>query len=178
MLKFAHAADKKGSQTLGVITKPDILMTGFKSEAMYISLARNQDMRFHLGWHVLKNMNSEKGEWSLADHNVKERKFFSQRIWEDMSQSLLSIDQLQSRLSKVLLRQITAELPSLIEKIEVKSSTCHSQLNKLKALRTTLAKQQLYLFQLSQSFQSLIKVAVDDIYNNSFFENIKSELSY
>ena len=178
VLKLARAADKKGNRTLGVITKPDTLIAGSESEAMYVSLARNQDVEFRLGWHVLKNMDSETGDWSLADRGVKEEEFFSQGIWEDMSRSLLGVDTLRSRLSKVLLGQIAAELPSLIDEIDIKSSACRNRLDKLGDPRATLTEQQLYLFQLSQSFQSLVKAAVDGTYNDPFFGDAKSELGY
>lgn len=62
MLKLARATNKKGNRTLGVITKPDTLIASSESEAMYVSLARNQDLEFRLGWHVLKNIDSETGE--------------------------------------------------------------------------------------------------------------------
>ena len=178
VLKLARAADKMGSRTLGVITKPDTLIAGSESEAMYVSLARNQDVEFRLGWHVLKNMNSETGEWSLTDRDIREDEFYSQGIWEDISRSLLGVDKLRSRLSKVLLGQIAAELPSLIDEIEVKSNACRSQLDKLGEPRVTLAEQQLYLLRLSQSFQSLTKAAVDGTYNDPFFEDAKSESGY
>ena len=178
VLKLARAADRKGNRTLGVITKPDTLIAGSESEAMYVSLARNQDVEFRLGWHVLKNMDSETGEWSLADRGIKEEEFFSQGIWEDMSPSLLGVDNLRSRLSKVLLGQIAAELPSLIDEIDIKSSACRNRLDKLGDPRATLAEQQLYLFQLSQSFQFLVKAAVDGTYNDPFFGDAKSELGY
>ncbi|KAI9705615.1 MAG: hypothetical protein M1836_006371 [Candelina mexicana] len=132
VLKLARAADKKGNRTLGVIMKPDTLLASSASEAMYVSLARNQDVEFRLGWHVLKNMDSETEEWSLADRDIKEEEFFSQGIWEDMSRSLLGVDRLRSRLSKVLLGQIAAELPSLIDEIGVKSNACRSRLDKLR----------------------------------------------
>ena len=80
VLKLARAADKKGIRTLGVITKPDTLIGGSESEAMYISLAKNQDVEFRLGWHVLKNMDSEKGQWTLPDRDIKEKEFFAQGI--------------------------------------------------------------------------------------------------
>jgi len=140
VLKLARAADKKGNRTLGVITKPDTLIAGSESEALYVSLAGNQDVEFRLGWHVLKNVDSETGEWSLADRDIKEEEFFSQGIWEDMSRSLLGVNKLRSRLSKVLLGQIAAELPSLIDEIGVKSSACRSRLNKLGDPRATLAE--------------------------------------
>ena len=59
VLKLARTADKKGNRTLSVITKPDTLIADSESEAIYVSLARNQDVEFRLGWHVLKNMDSE-----------------------------------------------------------------------------------------------------------------------
>ncbi|PQE33788.1 dynamin family protein [Rutstroemia sp. NJR-2017a WRK4] len=105
VLKLARAADMKGARTLGVITKPDTLVAGSESEAMYVSLARNQDVEFRLGWHV---------EWTLADRDIKELEFFSQGIWGELPRSLLGIDKLRKRLHKVLFQQIATELPSLV----------------------------------------------------------------
>lgn len=178
VLKLARAADKRGNRTLGVITKPDTLIPGSESEAMYVSLARNQDVEFRLGWHVLKNMDSETGVWSLADRDIKEEEFFSQGIWEDLSRSLLGVDKLRKRLSKVLLGQIAAELPSLIDEIEIKSKACRSRLDKLGKPRATLDEQRLYLLHISQSFQSLIKASVDGTYNDPFFEDAESQPGY
>ena len=178
VLKLARAADKEGSRTLSVITKPDTLIADSENEAMYVSLAENQNVEFRLGWHVLKNMDSETGEWSLIDRDVKKEEFFLQEIWEDMSRSLLGVNKLRSRLSKILLEQIAAELFSLIDEIEVKSSACRSRLNKLEDPRAILAEQQLYLFQLSQAFQSLVKAAVNDTYNDPFFDDTKSGSGY
>ena len=178
VLKLARTADINGIRTLGVITKPDTLIAGSESEAMYVSLAKNQDVQFRLGWHVLKNMDSEQGKWTLADRDMQEKGFFAQGIWEDMSRSILGVENLRSRLSKVLLAQIAAELPSLIDEIEVKSSACRDRLARLGKPRATLAEQQLYLFQLSQSFQSLVKAAVDGTYNHPFFGDARSEPGY
>lgn len=178
VLKLARNADKKGNRTLGVITKPDTLIPNSESEAMYVSLARNQDVEFRLGWHVLKNMDSETGEWSLTDRDVKEEAFFLQGIWEELSRSLLGIDKLRDRLSKVLLGQIAAELPSLIDEIEIKSDACRSRLEKLGEPRATLDEQRRYLLHISQSFQSLVKASVDGTYNDPFFDHAESEIGY
>lgn len=58
-----------------------------------------------------------------------------------MSRSLLGVVKLRSRLSKVLLRQIAAELPSLIDKIEIKSNAYRDRLDRLGKFRATLAEQ-------------------------------------
>ncbi|KAF2176238.1 hypothetical protein K469DRAFT_760882 [Zopfia rhizophila CBS 207.26] len=82
------------------------------------------------------------------------------------------------RLSRVLLLQIAAELPSLISKIDIKFDACRSRLEKLGEPRATLEEQQLYLLHISQLFQSLVKAAVDGTYNDPFFEDPTSEVGY
>ena len=178
VLKLARAADKTGVRTLGVITKPDTLIEGSESEAMYISLARNQDVEFRLGWHVLKNMDSDKGPWSLDTRDAEEERFFSEGRWKDLSRSLVGVSALRDRLSKVLLGQIATELPSLIEEIEVKINICDNRLDKLGEPRATIAEQRLYLLHISQVFQTLVKAAVDGTYNDPFFGDAKTDFGY
>lgn len=178
VLKLARAADKTGTRTLGVITKPDTLMEGSASEAMYVSLAQNLDVEFRLGWHVLRNMDSEAGAWSLPKRDGEEKKFFAEGIWRTLPESILGITPLRERLSKLLLAQIAAELPSLIDEIEVKSTTCRAQLQRLGLPRASIEEQRLYLLTLSQTFQSLTKAAVNGTYNNDFFEDIKANAGY
>lgn len=55
ILTKVRKVDPDGERTLGIITKPDRLPAGSGSEAAYISLARNDDIFFKLGWHVVKN---------------------------------------------------------------------------------------------------------------------------
>ena len=116
---------------LGVITKPDSLVAGSESEAQFMSLAKNQEVEFRLGWHVLKNMDSEKGKWNLVEHDMEELQFFSQGVWQDMPRMLVGINYLRAQLSKLLLGQIATELPSLIDEIQAKSEESCSRLDKL-----------------------------------------------
>jgi hypothetical protein len=53
--KYARQLDPDGERTLGLITKPDTLDVGSDSEQAYFELARNRDVKFRLGWHVLRN---------------------------------------------------------------------------------------------------------------------------
>ncbi|GKZ67889.1 hypothetical protein AnigIFM50267_002443 [Aspergillus niger] len=174
VLRLARDADKSGDRTLGVITKPDTLVPNSESEKMFISLANNRDVEFRLGWHTLRNMDSDKGSWTLSDRDEKEREFFSQGAWAEMPSAWVGINSLRNRLSKVLLRQIAAELPSLIDEIKEKENDCNQQLFKLGQPRTTLDEQKSYLLGISQSFQALIKAAVDGTYNEPFFERPQS----
>jgi len=53
--KHSRQIDPKGERTLGLITKPDTLDEGSDSEHFYLELAQNKDVKFRLGWHVLRN---------------------------------------------------------------------------------------------------------------------------
>jgi len=178
VLKLARAADVTGDRTLGVITKPDTLLPGSPSEAQYVSLARNQDVEFRLGWHVLKNMDSDKGASSLVERDAEEASFFSKGAWTELPPTHLGIEAIRNRLSRVLLRQIVTELPGMIEEIDGKFEACKDQLVKLGKPRASTEEQRLYMFDLSQSFQALVKAAVDGTYNDPFFTDAKTSKGY
>ncbi|KAK0641877.1 P-loop containing nucleoside triphosphate hydrolase protein [Cercophora newfieldiana] len=178
VLKLARAADKSGTRTLGVITKPDTLVPGSPREAEYISLARNQEIEFRLGWHVLKNMDSDKGSSTLAQRDAEEMEFFSKGGWTELPQSSLGVEKLRSRLSTVLLRQIASKLEGLMDEIDAKFSACQEQLVKLGKPRASLDEQRLYMFDLSQSFQTLVAAASSGTYNDAFFVDAKTPRGY
>ncbi|KAJ5474116.1 hypothetical protein N7475_003682 [Penicillium sp. IBT 31633x] len=175
VLRLARDADPSGIRTLGVISKPDVLVPGSESEASFVSLAKNQEVEFRLGWHVLKNMDSEKGKSSLLDRNIQECEFFSKGIWKELPPSLVSVDSLRTRLSGLLLGQIASELPSLINEINAKFKSCQLQLQKLGDPRATVIEQRSYLLHIGQAFQSLVKAAVDGTYNEPFFGDAKTD---
>lgn len=178
VLRLARRADQSGHRSLGVITKPDKLKPRSVSESTFVSLARNQDVDFHLGWHVLKNMDTEEGEASLTARDAEERRFFSEGVWTTLPHTSLGIGNLRQRLSKVLLAQIVMELPSLIEEIEDKAKKCRQKLDQLGQPRATLIEQKTYLLKISQSFQTLVKAAVDGTYSDAFFGDAQSESGY
>ncbi|KAF5859807.1 hypothetical protein ETB97_002416 [Aspergillus alliaceus] len=178
VLRLAREADPSGKRTLGVITKPDTLVQGSESEAQFFSLAKNQEVDFRLGWHVLKNMDTEKGTWSLSIRSKQETEFFSTGVWEDLPRSHVGIDTLRERLSRLLLGQIAAELPSLMNEIQAKIDECVKRLEKLGEPRSTLQEQRSYLLHISQSFQNLVKAGLDGSYNDPFFGSAHSESGY
>ncbi|KAK3991117.1 P-loop containing nucleoside triphosphate hydrolase protein, partial [Cladorrhinum sp. PSN332] len=178
VLKLARALDRSGSRTLGVITKPDDLIPGSDREGLYISLAQNQEVDFHLGWHVVKNMDSDKGQYNLDDRNADEARFFRQGAWTGLPFGHLGIEKLRTRLSGVLLAHIARELPSLMSEIEQKFKSCRVQLEKMGQPRQTAEEQRRYLIQLSQSFQRLVNASVGGNYNDKFFANPMTAVGY
>ncbi|KAM5354255.1 hypothetical protein ACJ41O_000905 [Fusarium nematophilum] len=178
VLKLAQKADPKGTRTLGVITKPDTLHPGSESERSFVDLARNKDVEFRLGWHVLRNRDSEKDPWDLQERNLKENEFFSTGSWTILHPSNWGIDTLRARLSKVLLRQISSEIPHLISDIQTETVSCQERLDKLGPSRATTDQQRTYLIQLGQSFQAIVKAATEGSYTDPFFEDATSAVGY
>ncbi|KAI1134599.1 P-loop containing nucleoside triphosphate hydrolase protein [Hypoxylon sp. FL0543] len=180
VLNFAREVDKRGSRTMGVITKPDTLVEGSGSEALYISLARNNQVNFDLGWHVLKNLDSEtqKGSSLLSHRNTEEALFFSKSSWNELPSSMLGINELRKKLSNVLLRQIALELPSLIREINLKLDESREELEELGEPRRTHDEQRLKLLQISEEFQSLVERSINGTYNGAFFEDAETPQGY
>ena len=178
VLKLVQQIDAGGNRTLGVITKPDTLPVGSGSETAFMELARNEDITLRLGWHVLKNRSFESRNDSTEARNASEKAFFEQGVWRSLSRSMVGVSALQARLSKVLLRQIQAELPSLVKDIEKGVEASQIALRKLGDKRATVEEQKLFLIRIGQSFQALTKAAVDGTYSDEFFGDTETEEDY
>ncbi len=80
--KYTRRYDPDGRRTLGLITKPDTLDAGSESELAYVDLARNNDVRLHLGWHVLKNRDFAMKDCSSEARDTAEEEFFAGGVWD------------------------------------------------------------------------------------------------
>ena len=178
VLKLAREVDPQGRRTMGVITKPDTLSVGSESELAFVNLARNMDITFRLGWHVLKNRSYETRQLSTEARDDDERQFLSQGAWKDLARATVGIYALREKLSKILFDQIRAELPMLIEDIEGKINNCRGTLARLGPNRDAFDQQRLFLLQISQEFQGISKAALDGSYGHSFFGEPRSMDDY
>lgn len=110
--------DSKGSRTLGIITKPDRLPRGSGSEKAFISLARNEDIFFKLGWHVLHNRSFEETSCSFEERNKFEAGYFRKSNFKTLLADAVGIDRLRDRLSLMLFDHVKQEFPKLREDLE------------------------------------------------------------
>lgn len=176
--ELARELDPTGDRTLGLITKPDCLDPTSDMERSFVKLAKNEDVTFRLGWHVLKNRSFEMRNASLAERNEEEENFFSRGIWASLDRNIVGVSSLKIRLSNVLKEQILRQLPSLLQDIEKGIADCQSLLKRLGTPRTTQIEQRRYLSQVSQEFSTLMRGAVDGVYNAPFFGSSKTEDGY
>lgn len=176
--RHARRIDPKGIRTLGLITKPDTLNEGSESERSYVELAQNRDVKFRLGWHVLRNRDYHSRNSSLQERNRVEEQFFASGAWRSLPPAQVGIHSLKPRLSKILKDQIVAQLPSVLAQIKNGLQDCTNRLDVLGASRATAQEQRRYLLQVSQSFSDLIKAASDGLYSNLFFGSASTNEGY
>lgn len=171
ILKKAREADPEGRRTLGIITKPDDLYPGSDNEKAFINLAKNGDVSFALGWHVLRNRNAQEMKSSFADREHKEVQFFATTDWSHLPDDNLGIASLRSRLSDLLYQHIKQELPALRKELDAIYTRTESQLVKLGESRATTQQQRQYLTGLSILFHDLTRSAANGLYDHTYFNS-------
>ncbi|KAE9380155.1 hypothetical protein N431DRAFT_498044 [Stipitochalara longipes BDJ] len=170
ILRNARAVDPQGLRTLGIITKPDLLIKGSKSEEAFIVLARNEDVKFSLGWHVVKNLDSAIGQNEQDTRDQQEILFFQESNFNHLPAHTIGISSLRARLSKVLFDQIRRELPRLVDDIQIQISAARIARDKLGPSRSKPEQQREFLISLSQTFQTICRDAVRGDYDHDFFQ--------
>jgi GTPase SAR1 family protein len=168
ILRRAREVDPEGKRTLGIITKPDTIDND-DDEREFIKIARNENVRFVLGWHVVKNLPSVSENAELEDRDGKETEFFNKSAFSVLPRKDVGIASLRTRLSSVLFDQIKVELPRLIEDIENRVRATKAARDRLGPSRSTMDEQRSFLIGLSESFQNICRDAVAGHYDHDFF---------
>ena len=176
--ELARELDPNGSRTIGLITKPDTLDLGSDSELAYVKLARNHDVEFRLGWHVVKNRSYETRNTSLEERDAVETAFFSTGTWATVDPKILGIDSLRYRLSIVLREQIALELPGLLNDLRLGIKDCTRRLKRLGDSRSNTSDQRRYLIRISQQFTSIINASGSGFYNDEYFGDPLTDQGY
>lgn len=169
ILRKVRLVDPKGGRTLGIITKPDKLSAGSGSEAKFLELARNEDVFFKLGWHVLKNRTFEERASSLEERNLAEAKFFRTSNFEGLPKENFGIDALRNELSQVLFEHVKHELLKLRQDLEEALADAKGELLLLGNSRSSAVECKAYLSELSLEYYEICKAAVNGHYEGEYF---------
>lgn len=177
ILNKVRQFDPKGERTLGIITKPDRLPPGSDTEAAFLQLAKNEDIFFTLGWHVLKNRSFEEAQSSIQERNLSESRFFRKSVFGSLSPENVGIGSLISRLSRLLFTHVQQELPRLQEDLGVALHDAKRELGVMGTARATPEECRIFLSQLALSFYEVCKAAVNGHYEGDYFRPDTKSLS-
>ena len=169
ILTKVRKVDPEGERTLGIITKPDRLPSGSGTETAFLNLARNEDIFFKLGWHVLKNRSFEEGASSFSERNDSEANYFRKSNFKTLAKDFVGIDALRTRLSQLLFNHVRLELPKLGEDLDTALADYKGQLEAMGNRRATPQECRSYLSQLSLDYYEVCKAAADGHYEGDYF---------
>ncbi|TEA14872.1 Interferon-induced GTP-binding protein Mx [Colletotrichum sidae] len=175
ILQRVRRFDPQGERTLGVITKPDQLPKGSGSEAKFLELARNEDVFFKLGWHVIRNRRFDEKDFSFEERNAAEEHFFRTSNFSVLPQEMVGIETLRTRLSQLLFEHVKAELPQLSEDLERALQIDRHELDLLGDMRSTPAACRVYLAKLSMECREICKAGLDGKYEHEYFKTDAEE---
>lgn len=170
ILTKVREADPDGERTLGVITKPDRLEPGSGRESAFLSLARNEDIHFTHGWHVVKNRKFEEKDCSIHERNQLEDVWWSTSILGRLPAETRGVKALRLRLSVLLFDAIKEALPTLRAELETALSETSTQLANLGTQRHTVQDCRRYLATLSMSCLEVTKGAIHGYYEGAYFQ--------
>ncbi|KAI8931074.1 hypothetical protein NX059_012085 [Plenodomus lindquistii] len=176
--RYSREIDPMGKRTLGLITKPDKLDKGSEMEKFYLELAQNKDVKFRLGWHVLRNRDYASRDSTSEERDQVEADFFASGIWKSLPSTQVGVHSLRPRLSKILKDQIMVQLPVVLAQINEGVVECNQELAALGAPRGNLQDQKRHLLNISMSFSSLVKAAADGPYFDPFFGSAATAKGY
>lgn len=178
ILNKVRTFDPNGERTLGIITKPDRLSSGSGAENAFIELAKNEDVFFKLGWHVLKNRSFEQSSCSFVERNASEASFFRKSNFNILPPETVGIHNLSSRLSRLLFDHVRQELPKLREDLETGLRDIRGDLAVMGLSRIDILECKTYLTQLSQDFSDVCKAAVGGHYEGSYFTQSNEQVAF
>lgn len=167
-LAKARKYDPKRERTLGIITKPDI-NSGEHLQKSHIELAKNRETAHYLklGWHVLRNK-AENGE-SADTRDATEEDFFKNSAWSCIIEKDRGIHSLRRKLSGELYKHIRRSLPKVIEDIETNLSQREIERDQLGMARTSIEDKRVFLADIAEQFQRLVRDAMRGNYLDEFF---------
>lgn len=169
ILTRVRAVDPEGERTLGIITKPDRLEPGSGMETGFVNLARNENVFFKLGWHVLRNRSFNETADSFTERNIAETSYFRTSNFKVLPKDCVGIDTLRTRLSRLLFDHVKRELPKLRRDLDKALADAKNQLGVLGNQRATTGECRSFLAQLSLGYYDVCKEAVNGHYEGGYF---------
>ncbi|KAK0887495.1 hypothetical protein LTR02_017178 [Friedmanniomyces endolithicus] len=151
--------------------QPILTKTGSGTEEAFIALARNEDVFFKLGWHVVKNRKFEESHFTIEERNDSEARFFRTSNFQILPADCCGIESLRVRLSSLLFDHVKRELPNLRQDLDDALAETDAQLGKLGASRASAIECRNYLTSLSLQCLEITKAAADGHYENAYFQN-------
>lgn len=155
ILELAEDYDKNGERTLGVLTKPDLVLESGAQTAV-CDLIQGKKRPLTLGYFLVRNRGADSGpiEQSGLDH------IFRQQPWNDLPQDRVGIPALKEQLRSLLIEITRREFPKLLRDVGDQIRECKRELDSLGPPRQDEREQRSFLSQIAGTFQDHARAAL------------------
>lgn len=160
ILELAGDYDKNGERTLGVLTKPDLVLEP-GAQAAVCDLVQGNKRPLKLGYFLVRNRGASSGLQELS----KLDQIFRQQPWNDLPQERVGISALKEQLRTLLFEITRREFPALLQEVGNQMRQCKRELNDLGPPRQNEREQRSYLSRIAETFQDRARAALAGDYN-------------
>ncbi|KAG5915445.1 hypothetical protein E4U53_004481, partial [Claviceps sorghi] len=175
ILNLAEQYDGAGERTLGVLTKPDLLVER-STKAVVCDLVLGKKRPLNLGYYVVRNRGADEeaadgggdgsGDGSGgggAAVRLRER-MFDEEPWCRLPRDRVGVAALRERLQELLGHITDRAFPKLRAEARRMLAECKEALARLGAARHTAQQQQVFLSGLAARFQTVVRGALEAKY--------------
>ncbi|EEQ29049.1 hypothetical protein McanMca71_000898 [Microsporum canis] len=159
------------ARTMGIITKVDCLGPDASIIAKIYDRVKQQNNSLQLGWHLLRNIDSEGLERPprVTRDDIEELFFATVTPWRTLPPHSVGVGALRSRVRKILLAEVKRNLSVLTSDINIDLDTHRTLYEKLGSSNNTTVERRVYLARIGERFQSLTKAAIYGEYHDPYF---------
>ncbi|KAI0129735.1 P-loop containing nucleoside triphosphate hydrolase protein [Xylariales sp. AK1849] len=160
ILELAEDYDKHGERTLGVLTKPDLVLES-SAQAAVCDLVQGKRRPLTLGYYLVRNRGANSGsiEQSQLDQT------FRKQPWNDLPQDRVGIPALKEQLGSLLVEITQREFPKLLRDVSDQIKECKRELDSLGPPRQDEREQRSFLSRIAGTFQDRVRAALAADYN-------------
>ena len=160
ILELAEEYDKNGERTLGVLTKPDLVIEP-SMQAAVCALVQGKKRRLTLGYYLVRNRGSDSDPMEPSELD----RIFRMQPWSDLPQDRLGIQALKTQLASLLGDISRREFPQLLRDVNDHIREYRKQLNSLGPPRQDEREQRSFLSRIAGAFQDRARAALAADYN-------------
>ncbi|KAM3508370.1 hypothetical protein MY10362_001215 [Beauveria mimosiformis] len=164
ILALAEEYDPTGERTLGILTKPDLLVEE-SGKNIVCSLIRGEQRPLNLGYHLVRSRGGDDEGKAFSDEARDSE--FKKKPWCTLPLDRLGVVALRQRLQHLLGDLTDKAFPKLRSKTRKLLRETREQLDNLGHSRQTMREQQQFLVSIASEFQRLVRAAVNADYSSS-----------
>lgn len=160
ILQLAEDYDKNGERTIGVLTKPDLVLEP-SAQAAVCDLVQGKKRPLTLGYFLVRNRGAN---CSSAEHSELDR-IFQTQPWSDLPYDRVGIPALKAQLRLLLVEITQREFPKLLRDVSNQIRECKRELDSLGPPRQDEREQRSFLNHIAGAFQDRARAALAADYN-------------